>query len=923
MKCILFFLACVIVNVGVVRAADTRGTSTILEGKKFIVGFPNYIKGASEKDTNWSIQLCVRSHYNGIVNILSSGGDVGVPLDRTLTLVADSMVTLSIARSFVESVVGEPDSRGIVVSADVPVTVTSYQRTRSILETIQHVPVRSWGTDYVAASIYQDQFGIPPGTTIASGVIVIIAAEDNTVVRITPTYALRAGISTPSFPANATGTITLDKNQTVMMLGQESGTLTRDWRSDISGTRIQSTKPVGVISGHQRGALLRYPNTWSPTFGRTFDGIKIRNLLCEAMIPSALAGTSFAIAPILTDTDRLPNNARPSLGADDEHGDVLQFIATQDTTTISVRNANGTLRLLATLHARSSYRIDRVDSAAEYVCSRPTHCVQYGKAYASSINDVRGFDASTSMMQIVPPESRWIDRCVLATADVGVDQFVTLICRADQASKIFVDGRDIATLWSSSRTFIAGTPFVAYRTSLPSDTSHVYRYTSTSDSARFMLWNYGSRVSHETVPGAFGSPMPMDMSLPCSDTIVLDQFGRPQCGQYELRASLKNPQICGGLYDMFLTAKNNMKLIVQDQLNKGYLYATLEASDLRFPASATVRVRAVNGTWLQRTFEYQPDVWSVDSTTMNFGLMNAAEKRCKVLRIVNPSADSTLRLTNIHMQNPNSIFTVDLDRLTLKPGESMDVQICCSMRAFTLIRDTLLAEVNCHEMPLTAVVVDYQQPKIQARDVVFDSLLVADSASRILTIRNVGTTSFVWSGYDSLALASYRNKAGAYFWVENLPGTDTLQPGDSAQCTVWYSPRGERKAHCTDLLLKTIPRSIRNSVRLCGSGYQISTSVVADRTPVGSELSISSPAPQPVRHGELCTLQLRGREGSKVSLTLVDACGRSVPLGSVILEGAVRTVDVHLAAFIAVPGAYSIIASDGLSCSRTTILSIP
>lgn len=923
MKHLHLLIACSIATVCVLQAADTRGTSTIVDGKKFIVGFPNYIAGANEKDTNWSIQLCVRSHYNGIVNISSSGGDVGVPLDRTMTLVADSIVTMTIPRTFVESVVGEPDSRGIIVSADVPVTVTSYQRTPSTLESIQHVPVRSWGTDYVVASIYQDQFGISPGVIIASGVIVIIAAEDNTVVRITPTYALRAGITTPSFPANATNTITLDKNQTVMMLGQENTSFTRDWRSDITGTRIQSTKPVGVISGHQRGALLRYPNTWSPTPGRTFDGIKIRNLLCEAMIPSVLAGTSFAVAPIRTDADRLPNNARPSLSADDEHGDVLQFIATQDTTTISVRNANGTLRLLATIQARASYRIDRVDSAAEYVCSRPTHCVQYGKAYASSINDFRGFDASTSMMQIVPPESRWIDRCVLATADVGVDQFITLICRADQASQIFVDGRDIATLWSTSRTPIAGTPFVAYRTALPSDTSHVYRFTSMSESARFMLWNYGSRVSHETVPGAFGSPMLMDMSLPCSDTIVLDQSGRAQCGKYELRALLKNPQECGGLYDMFLTERNNMELIVQDQLNKGYLYATLEATDLRVPASATVLVRAVNGTWLQRTFEYKPDVWSVDSATMNYGLMNAAEKRCKALHIVNTSADSTLRMTDIHMQNPNSLFTVDLDRLTLKPGESMDVQICCSMRAFAITRDTLLAEVNCHEMQLTAVVVDYQQPKIQARDIVFDSVLIADSASRILTIRNVGTTSFVWTGYDSLALASYRNKAGAYFWIEDLPGTDTLQPGDSAQCTVWYSPRGERKTHCTDMLLKTIPRSIRNSVRMCGSGYRISTSVPTGRTQVASELSLSSPAPQPVRHGELCTVQLRGREGSEVSLTLVDACGRTLQLGSLILDGSIRTVDVNLAAFVTVPGAYSIIASDGLSCSRTTILSIP
>jgi hypothetical protein len=906
----------------IVQASDTRGTSTILEGKKFVLGFPNYLKGSSEKDTNWSIQICIRSHYNGTVNIFSSGGDVGIPLDRTFPLVADSIVTMSIPRTFVESVVGEPDSRGVVVTADVPIAVTSYQRTRSIMESIQHIPVRSWGIDHMVASIYQDQSGTPPGTVSASGEFVIVASEDNTVVRITPTYALRAGITSPVFPANTTNTITLQKNQTVLMLGAESATLTRDWRSDITGTRIQSSKPVAVISGHQRGALLRYPNMWTVS-GTTFDGVRIRNLLCEAMIPTALAGTSFVCAPIRTDPDRRPNAARPGQGADDERGDVLQFIATQDTTTISVRNADGTLRLLTTLQARASYRIDRVDTAAEYVCSRLTHCIQYGKAYASSTLVAGKFDASTSMMQVVPPVARWIDRCVLATADVGVDQFLTLVCRADQASRIVVDGADIATRWAADRTTIAGTPYVAYRVALPSDTSYVYRIAATADSVRFMVWNYGARVANDTVPGAFGSPVAMDMSLPCSDTIVLDQSGRAQCGQYELRATLKNPQLCGGLYDMFLTSKDNMEMVVQEQLNKSYLYASLQATDLRKPASATVLVRAVNGTWLQRTFRYQPDVWKVDSTKMNFGLMNAAEKRCKLLHIVNTSADSTLRLTDMHMQNPNSIFTVDRDRLTLAPGDSADIEICCSMTAFTLTRDTLRAEVNCHEMLLTAVEVDYQQPRIYVRDLTFDSVLVADSASRVLTIRNVGTTSFVWTGYDSVALASYRAKSGPYFWIADLPGTDTLQPGDSAQCTVWYAPRGEKKTHCTDMLFKTIPRSIRNSVRLCGTGYQISTTGIADDARFEPALRISAPTPHPVRHGDRCSVMVQGREGTTVTLTLVDACGRSTLVGTVVAGSAPQPVELDLASFASIPGAYSIVASDGLTCSQTTILSIP
>ena len=104
----------------------------------------------------------------------------------------------------------------------------------------------------------------------------IVAAADNTVLSITPTQTITVG--TTSVSAGATGQITLNRRETLLLRSYE----------DLTGTRVESTKQVSFFSGHEC--------TFIP------DGISACDIILEQLPPVQSWGTRFATAPLLART---------------------------------------------------------------------------------------------------------------------------------------------------------------------------------------------------------------------------------------------------------------------------------------------------------------------------------------------------------------------------------------------------------------------------------------------------------------------------------------------------------------------------------------------------------------------------------------------------------------------------------------------
>ncbi len=105
------------------------------------------------------------------------------------------------------------------------------------------LPTSAWGSNYVAASAYEQIGGSMPPIQVAQGPSYnIVATEDNTTVTMKPHYAINAAGGLTAGPANAPYTVVLHKGQYVQLTQSNA---------PLSGTPVTSDKPVGMFAGHQ------------------------------------------------------------------------------------------------------------------------------------------------------------------------------------------------------------------------------------------------------------------------------------------------------------------------------------------------------------------------------------------------------------------------------------------------------------------------------------------------------------------------------------------------------------------------------------------------------------------------------------------------------------------------------------------------
>lgn len=99
------------------------------------------------------------------------------------------------------------------------------------------LPTSAWDVNYVAVNAYAQAFwqgmSIPPSMTL-------IAKEDDTTVTILPKVDIKQGLDVPAIPANSAGKLKLNAGETVEIIQSE----------ELSGSPIQSDKPIGLFAGH-------------------------------------------------------------------------------------------------------------------------------------------------------------------------------------------------------------------------------------------------------------------------------------------------------------------------------------------------------------------------------------------------------------------------------------------------------------------------------------------------------------------------------------------------------------------------------------------------------------------------------------------------------------------------------------------------
>jgi hypothetical protein len=162
-------------------------------------------------------------------------------------------------------------SRTIHITSTQPVTVQLISDAMYVSEAFCALPTPSLGFEYLVMSAPSVGYPADEANNFG-GVFAVIATQDSTAIRVTPTETTTSGN-----PAGFAYTVNLKRGEVYQMLPLNPN------RTDLTGTRITSNRPVAVLSGHR---FLEY------------DSTDASNPLLEQMVPVIDWGRKFYGAPL-------------------------------------------------------------------------------------------------------------------------------------------------------------------------------------------------------------------------------------------------------------------------------------------------------------------------------------------------------------------------------------------------------------------------------------------------------------------------------------------------------------------------------------------------------------------------------------------------------------------------------------------------
>lgn len=453
----------------------------LCEGQEFRVGFIHPERAPGEPLAKDAYQLIISS---------TVGATAIVGESRSVTITAGTAEVVVI------------DSCDVVrVTSDRPITVASRIMMRGNGEQTAHIPVYAWDTQYYGFSWWIDRYGLDT-KTYATGKRLVIARENGTTVRY--------------FEQRIEKTLMLDAGEYAYLSVPLDTTLVRDALTDPTKDLITASKPICVISGHPKTAVINHPDAYPSTgpYARALS--RSRGTLMETMIPLSMAGQSFITAPFQYSPTRKRGLDLTKEGISSDLGDVIRFVASQDGTILQRTDRNGTTSDV--LNTGVVYTHELNDAITIWSASKPVLCAQYGKSYAhitsqaSLPEDDPSTDAGLPMMVCIPSSDRWIQQSTIHVPE-GLLSNVTVVTKPRYMRNILIDGRP---MYGRSRLDSLPAQAVMMQSmALPG--SHTISVDD--DSATFMAYTYGNADGLDLCQ-AYASHSGYDLSQPCNDTLI-------------------------------------------------------------------------------------------------------------------------------------------------------------------------------------------------------------------------------------------------------------------------------------------------------------------------------------------------------------------------------------------------------------------
>jgi len=276
---------------------------------------------------------------------------------------------------------------GVHVTASADVAVYGLNQQERTTDAYLGLPVDSLGTDYLVMAAKSDL--VNPGSQLA-----VVGVQDSTSVTITPSATVGSRV------AGAPYTISLDQGQTYFLETAIMG-------EDLTGSVVQSTKPVAVFGGHR---CANVPGN-----------VAACDHVVEQLPPVPTWGQNFVTTPFATRTS----------------GDVFRILASEDSTVVQIDGS-----VVANLNRGQFHEVDIASAQFSHItASRPVLVAQLMKGqYSDDVN-------ADPLLMLVLPTEQFLPSYVISTAGGAftgaTSNYVNVTAPTSVVGSVLLDGTPI------------------------------------------------------------------------------------------------------------------------------------------------------------------------------------------------------------------------------------------------------------------------------------------------------------------------------------------------------------------------------------------------------------------------------------------------------------------------------------------------
>jgi len=824
------------------------------DGREFYLGmlFPSYYNVQPAADLKFfSVSAVISSYYETDITVsYFDASGIETPPQKNHVLAGHSYsLPLDIYSMKMDTASDAPAYKACHIKSTYPISVMYISIGVCAGGSYLALPVLGLGRKYVAAS-YNDnpgsgaligQYVGPTSLDYAAGEFEVIATENQTIVTITPTTTTISGHAGSNTGSPHPYTIALNRGQ--CYLARSTG---QSEDNDMSGSLIEATKPVAVISGNENAFL-----------GGT-DPYKIegRDFMIEQMLPVEY-WDSIGYASVPLAESNPPGNE----GVGDMYR-VYAFDSGAVNAHLDVQGISGGFDMSTTRLVHPPQQFDVTTPVEAYSTKgKKIFLMQYDERSVTS----NAPWPAPSMMSIIPV-SRWKRSYSFSIDEIpnGISNaYINILAQDLSTVSISVDGALPATLSSVShignfsnfsRQFLSSR---AGQYRLEADTyvgfPHMYHLLSNDP---FMVYFYGNYNDAVGISGEinqyseYAAPAGTQLNTGVTPSFIVDTQARCSGWHVCVRdTGLNDPGIKAAIliddpdgvywqtpakysnvnFDSTSTDYADGELHPHWHTNSAYCFDVNFINPLIAASAPLAIVDNLGNAIILQLNRTAPTVklttnpqTSTRADSIVFPVKQIGTKICTsfVLKNTAPKNGTAINLNSVQLSNSDTSYKTNTSNLTfphsISAGDSVSFQVCYTPADSSRHQDTLILKSDCFSIPIS-LDAHGSTGLISSGDLDFKTVYVGDTLCKLIQIKNVGSAPF--SLTNSFLVSDTLN-----FTVDGSKLPATINPGSYVVLNVCFHPQAAQTYSDSVLWNTDLEAAFKHSLKdhsiLSGQGIQ-------------------------------------------------------------------------------------------------------